>query len=59
MMRSPTGQLFRDISGATAIEYAAVAFFIAIVALAAINNLGGSLKNKYDGINQNVSDAMK
>jgi len=40
----------RDRRGGTAIEYALIAFFISIAAVAAIREIGPSLSAKYAGI---------
>ncbi len=40
-----------DESGATAIEYALIASGISIVIVAAVIGIGGSLKERFDGLN--------
>jgi pilus assembly protein Flp/PilA len=45
----------RDQSGATSIEYALLASGVAVVIVAAVNNLGSAVKGNYTS----VSDAMK
>jgi len=40
----------RDRRGATAIEYALIAFFISIAAVATLREIGPSLNAKYAGI---------
>lgn len=40
-----------DNSGATAIEYALIASGISIVIVAAVSGIGGSLKDRFDGLN--------
>ncbi|EAQ34510.1 Flp/Fap pilin component [Nitrobacter sp. Nb-311A] len=40
-----------DESGATAIEYALIASGISIVIVAAVIGIGGSLKDRFDGLN--------
>jgi pilus assembly protein Flp/PilA len=39
-----------DCSGATSIEYAAIATGVAVAVLAAVNNLGGAVKSNYTSV---------
>jgi len=47
----------RDEEGATAIEYGLIAALIALVLIAALTSLGGSLSDKFGEINTAVSNA--
>ena len=40
-------KLFRDESGATAIEYGLIAALISLAGIAAFNGLGGAIKSQY------------
>jgi pilus assembly protein Flp/PilA len=46
--------LFKNSTGATAIEYGLIAALIAVAAIAAMQGLGGALKTTFD----NTSSAM-
>jgi pilus assembly protein Flp/PilA len=50
-------KLLRDRRGATAIEYALVASLIAVAAISAFKNLGGSLNNTYTNVNGELGSA--
>jgi len=41
----------RDESGATSIEYAIMAASVAVVVIAAVNNLGSTVKGTYASVN--------
>lgn len=44
--------------GVTSIEYALLASLIAMMILASVNTLGGSVKALYEDVAQKVSDAL-
>lgn len=48
-------KLFKDESGATAIEYGLIAALIAVAAIAAITGVGNSLKGTFNKINTNLN----
>lgn len=47
-------KLFKDESGATAIEYGLIAALIAVFIIVALQNVGGALKNTFE----DTSDAL-
>jgi len=49
--------LFRNVRGASAIEYALVASLIAVAAVAAFRQLGGELDNSFTRIDTAVNSA--
>jgi pilus assembly protein Flp/PilA len=46
--------LFRDDSGATAIEYGLIAALIAVAAIAAFNAVGSSLTATFNGVSSDL-----
>ncbi|MHC3126729.1 hypothetical protein OB03_05165 [Brevundimonas sp. GN22] len=54
-MRNLLNRFAKDESGATAIEYGLIAALIAVVLIGALTAVGGSLKDKF----QNVSDELE
>lgn len=53
-MRRFIGQLHRDDSGATAIEYGLIAALIAVAAIAAMSSLGNNLSNTFNDVNNEL-----
>ncbi len=53
MPRFVTG-LFRDESGATAIEYGLMAALIAVVVIAAVSTIGANLSGTFNNVANNV-----
>ncbi len=51
---APLHRLLRDLRGATAIEYALIAAFIALIIIGAVTILGTSLSDAFTG----VADAL-
>ena len=49
----------KDESGATAIEYGLIAAGISVAIIAAVNSLGGQLKNTFNFIGTQLSNAQK
>jgi pilus assembly protein Flp/PilA len=47
-------KLFRDESGATAIEYGLIAALIAVVIVTAVTSVGGNLKNTFNTVATNL-----
>jgi pilus assembly protein Flp/PilA len=47
-------KLFRDDSGATAIEYGLIAALIAVVVVTALTTVGGNLKNTFNSVATNL-----
>lgn len=56
-MRNPT-RLLNNERGATAIEYALIASLISVAAIAAFNNLGGTVENRYSTIDQSLNGTL-
>jgi pilus assembly protein Flp/PilA len=52
-----TTKLFRDESGATAIEYGLIAALIAVAAIAALQGLGNELKTTFNTTSSAMSSA--
>lgn len=52
-------QLLQDEDGATAIEYVLLAGLISIAAIAAMTSVGGSIKNTFSHVANQVDDAAK
>jgi pilus assembly protein Flp/PilA len=50
-------RLFRNHSGATAIEYGLIAALIAVAAITAMGSLGGQLSSMFGGVNDKVRQA--
>ncbi|MGO9785520.1 MAG: Flp family type IVb pilin [Stellaceae bacterium] len=50
-------KLFRDESGATAIEYGLIAALIAVVVVTALTTVGGNLKNTFNTVATNLLSA--
>lgn len=48
--------LFKNCAGASAIEYALVAAFIAVAAILAITNLGTNVSNTYNSVSSNMNN---
>jgi pilus assembly protein Flp/PilA len=46
--------MLRDSKGATAIEYGLIAALIAVAAISAMGNIGNSLKNTFNKVNNNL-----
>ncbi|PIR31646.1 MAG: Flp family type IVb pilin [Alphaproteobacteria bacterium CG11_big_fil_rev_8_21_14_0_20_44_7] len=51
-------KLFKDESGATAIEYGLIAALIAVVIIAALTFLGGTLRNTFSTVGSAVGTAL-
>ena len=49
-------RLYKDNSGATAIEYGLIIALIAAVVAVAVGALGGDLSSKWGGVSDNVDD---
>ena len=49
-------RLSRDEEGATAIEYGLLAALIAVVIIAAVSTLGGTLRDTFTNVNDCISD---
>jgi pilus assembly protein Flp/PilA len=49
--------ILRDRRAATAIEYALVAALIAVAAIAAFKNLGGSVNTTFNGVHEVMDNA--
>ena len=47
-------KLFKNESGATAIEYGLIAALIAVAAIAAMSSLGGNLSNTFNTVNNKL-----
>ena len=47
-------KLFRDESGATAIEYGLIAALVAVVIISAVTSLGTSLKSTFNSVATNL-----
>ena len=47
-------KLFRDESGATAIEYGLIAALIAVVVVTTLTTVGGNLKNTFNSVATNL-----
>lgn len=52
-MKTPT-QLLRDEEGATAIEYALIAAFIALVIIGSLKGVGTNLNSVFNNVSANV-----
>lgn len=50
-------KLFKDESGATAIEYGLIAALVSVVAIIAMQALGTSLKNTFTNVSNNINAA--
>ena len=60
-MRFPgefVGRLLNDRRGATAIEYALIASLISVAAIAAFENLGSTVENRYSTIDQTLNGTI-
>lgn len=55
-------KLFRDLlannEGATAIEYGLIAALVAVAAIGAMTSLGGSLGNTFNGVSDEMTNAL-
>ena len=55
-------KLFRDLfaneDGATAIEYGLIAALVAVAAISAMTALGGSLGNTFNGVSDEMDNAL-
>ena len=51
-------KLIRDKSGVGAIEYALVASLISVAAIAAFENLGGEVQNKYEQVDAKLGEGF-
>jgi pilus assembly protein Flp/PilA len=51
--------LFKDESGATAIEYGLIAALISIAAIVAMTTLGNSLKNSFGTVSNTLTNAQR
>ena len=56
-MRNLLNRFAKDESGATAIEYGLIAALIAVVIIAALGLVGGSLKSKFETISTELDSA--
>jgi pilus assembly protein Flp/PilA len=52
-------KLIRDNRGVGAIEYALVASLISVAAVAAFDNLGGEVRQKYEHVDSKLGDGIK
>ena len=50
--------MFKDISGATAIEYALIASLVSVAAILAFQNLGGTLIDVWDNISAHLDTVL-
>ncbi len=50
--------LLADNEGATAIEYGLIAALVAVAAIAAMSQLGTSLRNTFNGVGDEMNDAI-
>ncbi len=56
-MKSFMNRFATNESGATAIEYGLIAALIAVVCIAAFNNVGGGLKEKFNTVASELNKA--
>lgn len=56
-MRKTLTGIFRDESGATAIEYGLLAALIAVAAIAALQSLGSELSTTFNTVDSTLSEA--
>ena len=49
-MKNLVSRFFKDESGATAIEYGLIAALIAVVIIAAVGTLGGTLRDTFEDV---------
>ena len=54
-MRNLLNRFAKDESGATAIEYGLIAALIAVVIIAALTAIGGSLKTKFEAVDAGLT----
>lgn len=52
-------KLIRDNRGVGAIEYALVASLISVVAIAAFDNMGGEVRQKYEQVDTKLGNGIK
>lgn len=57
--RALRGRFASDVSGATAIEYALIAGFIAIALIVSLSTIGGSLNQTFTKVNDGFSNVTK
>ncbi len=57
-MRRFVALLMKSKSGATAIEYGLIAALVAIAAIAGMQALGGSLNTTFQGVSDNLDNAI-
>lgn len=50
-------RFLKDESGATAIEYGLIVALIAVVIIAAVTAIGGTLNNTFTNVNASLADA--
>lgn len=50
-------RFLKDESGATAIEYGLIVALIAVVIIAAVTAIGGTLENTFNNVNDSLADA--
>ena len=58
-MRNILAQFFKDDSGATAIEYALIAAFIALVIITAATGIGTELKATFTDVDEGLKSRPK